>query len=75
VVRLGLAFSGGRVPALEAVERTAVAGCGADAIQWFQGLAAGVPDVGTCRRIRRACAAHGIAVPRRRLRQPARPAA
>jgi sugar phosphate isomerase/epimerase len=40
----------------------AVAGYGADAIQWFQGLAAGVPDVETCRRIRRACEAHGIAV-------------
>jgi sugar phosphate isomerase/epimerase len=40
----------------------AVADYGADAVQWFQGLAAGVPDAETCRRIRRACAARGIAV-------------
>jgi sugar phosphate isomerase/epimerase len=40
----------------------AIAGHGADAIQWFQGLAAGVPDVETCRRIRRAAEAHGIAI-------------
>jgi sugar phosphate isomerase/epimerase len=40
----------------------AIAGYGADAVQWFQGLAAGVPDVETCRRIRRAGEAHGIAV-------------
>src|SRR5919201_4070226 len=40
----------------------AVAGYGADAVQWFQGLAAGVPDAETSRRVRRACQAHGIAV-------------
>ena len=40
----------------------AIAGYGADAVQWFQGLAAGVPDVETCRRIRRACEARGMAV-------------
>jgi sugar phosphate isomerase/epimerase len=40
----------------------AVAGYGADAVQWFQGQAAGVPSVDECRRIRRACAANGIAV-------------
>jgi sugar phosphate isomerase/epimerase len=40
----------------------AIAGYGADAVQWFQGLAAGVPAVEECRRIRRACAASGIAV-------------
>ena len=40
----------------------AVAGYGADAIQWFHGLAAGVPPVEECRRIRKACQANGIAV-------------
>jgi sugar phosphate isomerase/epimerase len=40
----------------------AIAGYGADAVQWFQGLAAGVPSVEECRRIRRACEANGIAV-------------
>jgi sugar phosphate isomerase/epimerase len=38
----------------------AIAGYGADAVHWFQGLAAGVPDVETCRRIRRAAEAHGL---------------
>lgn len=48
----------------DTVEETAaaIAGHGADAVQWFQGLAAGVPDVETCRRIRSACQANGIAV-------------
>lgn len=41
---------------------SAVAAHGADAVQWFQGLAAGVPSVDECRRIRRACEANGIAV-------------
>jgi sugar phosphate isomerase/epimerase len=37
-----------------------IAGYGADAIHWFQGLAAGVPDVETCRRIRRAAETNGL---------------
>lgn len=41
---------------------TAIDGYGADGIQWFQGLAAGVPDVATCRRIRSACEARGLAI-------------
>ncbi|HEY3082978.1 MAG TPA: sugar phosphate isomerase/epimerase family protein [Chloroflexota bacterium] len=40
----------------------AIAGYGVDAVQWFQGLAAGVPDVEECRRIRRALGAHGLEV-------------
>jgi sugar phosphate isomerase/epimerase len=40
----------------------AVAGHGAEAVQWFQGLAAGVPSPDECRRIRGALAARGLVV-------------
>src|SRR6476660_8080794 len=40
----------------------AVAGHGAEAVQWFQGLASGVPSADECRHIRRALAARGLVV-------------
>jgi sugar phosphate isomerase/epimerase len=40
----------------------ATAAHGVAAIQWFQGLAAGVPDAEACRRIRRAAEAQGLVV-------------
>jgi len=40
----------------------AIAGDCADAVQWFQPLATGLPDVAACRRIRRAFEARGLAV-------------
>lgn len=38
----------------------AIAGYGADALHWFQGLAAGVPTAAECRRIRCAAEASGL---------------
>lgn len=39
-----------------------IASYGVDGVQWFHGLASGVPAVEECRRIRRAFDAHGLAV-------------
>jgi sugar phosphate isomerase/epimerase len=53
VVRLGLAFSGGRIPALEAVERTAALGIGATVL-WVdlaEGPEALAPAVARARRL------------------------
>lgn len=41
---------------------SAISSYGVDGIQWFQGLAGGVPDVEECRQIRRACEAHGLVI-------------